>query len=119
MNLTRPPINFEDERGTIRDLLTEPIDSITRISTLKDAIRGNHYHEQTTQWTYVLSGMLLMANADDMFNIGPGELARHDPGDAHAWRAIVDTECLVFTRGPRSGEDYESDTIRLDKPLLV
>jgi mannose-6-phosphate isomerase-like protein (cupin superfamily) len=119
MTPTRPPVNFEDERGVIRDLLTEPVDAITRIGTRKDAVRGNHIHERTTQWTYVLSGMLLMANGGAMFNVGPGEIVRHDPGHAHAWRALVDTECLVFTRGPRSGEGYESDTQRLAVPLLT
>jgi quercetin dioxygenase-like cupin family protein len=41
-----------------------------------------------------------------------------EPGVPHAWKALGDTVCLVFTRGPRSGADYESDTTRLDKPLL-
>ena len=40
------------------------------------------------------------------------------PGDPHAWKALEDSECLVFTRGPRSGENYEEDTYRLDTPLL-
>lgn len=119
MMVTRPPVNHEDERGIIRDLLVEPVDSITRITTKLGAVRGNHVHRLTHQWTYVLSGMLLMADGSDVFNLGPGELCYHAPGNPHAWRAITDTEVIVFTRGPRSGDDYESDTIRLDEPLLL
>jgi quercetin dioxygenase-like cupin family protein len=48
----------------------------------------------------------------------PGTMVCDEPGVAHAWKAIKDTEVLVFTRGPRSGEDYESDTERLKVPLL-
>jgi quercetin dioxygenase-like cupin family protein len=50
--------------------------------------------------------------------VGAGEVVKHPPGTPHAWRALEDTECLVFTLGPRSGEDYESDVIRLEEPLL-
>jgi hypothetical protein len=99
---------YEDARGVIQDLFDgEPVDAVTHITTLKGTIRGNHYHEHTTQWTLVLSGRLLIANPA-MQKIVP-----------HAWEAIEDASCLVFTRGPRSGENYESDTYRLDEPLLT
>jgi quercetin dioxygenase-like cupin family protein len=32
--------------------------------------------------------------------MGPGEIVKHDPGVPHAWKAIEDCECLVFTKGP-------------------
>ena len=118
MTVTKLKSNFEDDRGSIMDLLVEPIDSVTAITTRKDAVRGNHYHERTTQWTYCVSGMLLVASGKHVFNLGPGEIVRHDPGEPHAWKALVDNSCLVFTRGPRSGDAYEEDTIRLQKPLL-
>ena len=83
-------------------------------------MRGNHFHQTTTQWTLVLSGALVMASGDgDECVLRPGEMVRHGPGMPHAWKALEDTECLVFTRGPRSGEDYESDTYRLTEPLLL
>jgi dTDP-4-dehydrorhamnose 3,5-epimerase-like enzyme len=115
---------FTDERGTIEDILAGPVDCVTRIFTRKGAVRGNHVHAKTTQWTYVISGSLYVAFvADDWTKPlaathGPGSLMCDQPGVAHAWRALADTEVLVFTRGPRSGEGYESDTIRLAVPLL-
>lgn len=112
--------SFEDERGTIQDIIDgAPIDSVTRITTVKGAIRGNHFHKATIQWTYVLSGCLLMANGAAVTTIGPGEIVVHKPMAPHAWKAIEDTDCLVFTLGPRSGDKYESDTHRLKKPLLT
>jgi quercetin dioxygenase-like cupin family protein len=115
------PDRFEDERGVIQDLLG-PIDAVTHIFTRKDAVRGNHIHHATTQWTWVLSGRLLIVTEANGFRLrheyGPGEMAEELPGIPHAWRALEDTSVLVFTRGPRSGEAYESDTQRLKVPLL-
>lgn len=137
------PDRFEDERGVIQDLLG-PIDAVTEIVTKAGAVRGNHVHQQTTQWTYVISGRLLVASTHvwgqpgecpecgsvmahactgirptpALETFGPGEMACEEPGIAHAWRALEDTQVLVFTRGPRSGADYESDTERLKVPLL-
>lgn len=110
---------YVDDRGIIEDLFGgKPIDAVTRITTAKGAVRGNHVHHETTQWTMVVKGRLLIAGGCNRAEIGPGETATHWPGEAHAWKALEDTECLVFTRGPRAGENYESDTERLKTPLL-
>jgi quercetin dioxygenase-like cupin family protein len=113
---------FEDERGVIQDLFTGPNDGVTEILTRKGAVRGNHVHDETTQWTLVRSGRLLVVTDDGEFRKRreylPGEMAEELPGIAHAWKALEDTTVLVFTRGPRSGEAYESDTRRLAVPLL-
>jgi quercetin dioxygenase-like cupin family protein len=107
---------FEDERGTIEDLICD-VDSVTRILTKKGAVRGNHYHNETWQWTYVVSGRLLYANGQEVFYAMPDSLVETPPRKVHAWKALEDTVCLALTRGPR-GRDYESDTHRLEVPLL-
>ena len=113
---------FEDARGVIQDLLKEPLDAVTKIFTRQGAVRGNHVHLETTQWTYVASGSLVMAHrkpGDSLpvsWTVTPGELVCDDPGVAHAWRALEDSVVLVFTRGPRSGASYEDDVHRLAGP---
>jgi quercetin dioxygenase-like cupin family protein len=110
---------FEDERGVIQDLFSgEPV-AVTRITTKGGCVRGNHYHERTDQWTFVISGILEIAEGLGKRMATEGTMVHHRPGVPHAWRALSDSECLVFTKGPRSGENYESDTIRLDEPLLT
>lgn len=111
------PDAFTDERGWIRDLIVDPDEAVTRIHTVKGAVRGNHFHKLTTQWTYVLSGSLQIADGHNVMIIGPDEMVVHYPTEPHAWKALEDTDCLVFTSGPRA-ENYESDTYRLDKPIL-
>jgi quercetin dioxygenase-like cupin family protein len=109
---------FEDERGTIEDFFGGAAVNVTRIHTKKEAVRGNHSHIDTTQWTLVLSGTLLMAHGLRRFQLSAGvRPCETPPGMPHAWKALEDTVCLVFSEGPR-GEDYESDTYRLEEPLL-
>jgi len=123
---------FEDHRGVIQDLplnpllklfSSVPIDAVTHISTVKGGVRGNHVHHRTTQWTYILSGRMLVAGNHVTANggaleFGPGAMIAEPAGIPHAWQALEDTTVLVFTRGPRSGEAYESDTERLEVPLI-
>lgn len=109
---------FEDHRGVIQDLLGQ-VDAVTEIYTRAGSLRGNHLHRQTTQWTYIVSGHMRIVNRDPDGTTrdqvyGPGELSCSPPGTAHAWQT-ADEDCtvLVFARGPRAGEAYESDVIRL------
>ncbi len=112
---------YEDERGVIQDVLG-PIDAVTHITTRAGAVRGNHTHHRTVQWTWILSGRMLMAIDRGAGTVltehSPGDLVCEEAGFPHAWRALEDTEVLVFTKGPRSGEGYETDTVRLETPLL-
>ena len=126
---------FTDDRGEIRDLLRDAnLDSVTYLFTKKGAVRGNHYHPRTWQWTYVMSGRLRVVTSEVMRNGVPSGRSSDmtagvqqsaeapaatflidPPNQAHAWEALEDTAVLVFTQGPRSGLGYESDTIRLDE----
>jgi quercetin dioxygenase-like cupin family protein len=122
--MTRVPLgaSFEDDRGVIQDLIAtpaSPITSVTRIHTKQGAVRGNHVHKLTTQWTYVITGNLCVTNGHGDVFLGPGEMVVHEPGEPHAWKATQDTDCIVITCGPRAGEDYETDTFRLDRPLIA
>ena len=108
--------SYADDRGTIEDILAldEPLNGVvTQIFTKAGAVRGNHVHHQTTQWVYVVSGTLIAASPTGKTRLVSGSLFEEPAGIPHAWIALVDTTVLVFTLGPRSGEDYESDTERL------
>lgn len=118
-----PSTIHEDERGWIRDVTNEHWDAATRVVTYEGKVRGNHYHKKTLQLTLVTVGRLrIVTEMDEMrreFVLKAGEMMISPPGERHAWKALEDTHCLVFTRGPRSGPDYESDTERLEEPLIA
>ena len=121
--------DFEDERGWITDLVTGPDYAVTQIFTKEGSVRGNHYHKKTTQTVHVLYGQLLCRSgamgefvgyaisASDRI-LDAGQSVTEFAEQTHAWRALKDTLVVVITRGPRSGKNYESDTFRLETPLL-
>ena len=114
-----PEICDQDERGTITDLLEEQVDAISTVFTETGAVRGNHYHRKTFQWTYIIQGVLRVVTRDldqkvREHVVGRGEMMLSPPMEAHAWEALEPTTAVVFAKGPRAGKNYESDTIRLD-----
>jgi oxalate decarboxylase/phosphoglucose isomerase-like protein (cupin superfamily) len=119
------PISFQDERGNIIDLLeNETINAITLITFTKGAVRANHYHKETTQWNYLLSGSVAIAGQmpdgeveEIVMNVG--DLIETVPQEHHALKALEESTLMVFTKGPRGGKEYETDTFRLEDPLLV
>ncbi len=123
MEIIKLKPNFEDERGTILDILTnEPVEHVTVISSAKDVVRGNHFHKDTVQWVYVQSGKLKSLTQFEGENVvsnilEPGDLIKTEKLERHALHTLEYTVFFVFTKGPRGGENYEKDTFRLDKPL--
>lgn len=124
MNIIDLKVNFKDARGEITDLIDgRNINAITLITFVKGAIRGNHFHKNTTQWNYLLKGKVKLFSKSEKGEIEesillPGNLISTEPMEAHALQAIDNSELLVFTEGPRGGEQYESDTFSLKTPLV-
>jgi oxalate decarboxylase/phosphoglucose isomerase-like protein (cupin superfamily) len=120
-----PAVAFRDSRGEITDLVeNEVFDAATVISSTSGAVRGNHYHLETYQVTYVVSGRLEVVTQVPGEEVvtrvaEAGDLVRSPPAEHHALRALEPTVMFVLTRGPRGGQAYESDTIRLDVPLIA
>jgi dTDP-4-dehydrorhamnose 3,5-epimerase-like enzyme len=116
---------FEDARGSITDILEDEIvEHVTLITTAKGAVRGNHVHHETHQFVYIVSGALRYVTRDGSGSIErgtafPGDVLATGPMDAHAIEALEDTTMVVMTRGPRGGREYESDTYRLEAPLIA
>ena len=115
--------NFKDDRGIIIDILeNEKINAITYITIKKNKIRGNHYHKKTFQWNYIISGKMKLItkknNIKKIITLKPGQLALTVPNEYHALVGITDCKVLVFTKGPRGGKEYETDTFRLKNPLV-
>jgi quercetin dioxygenase-like cupin family protein len=117
-------INHKDQRGLIIDLLEKKsINAITLITQKKGKIRGNHYHKKTTQWNYLLSGKIQIFAAKKnkkktSIILKKGDLVVTTKNESHAIKAIINSQFLVFTQGPRGGKEYENDTYRLSKPLI-
>lgn len=125
MKIINKKCSFEDDRGKIIDILEkEVIEYVTFISSKEGAVRGNHYHKESVQYTYVLKGsfkLLTQVNDGKIEEtiIKAGDLVFTPPMEKHTLVALEDSEFLVFTRGPRGGKNYENDTYRLSDDLKL
>ena len=46
------------------------------------------------------------------------DLAVCRPNEPHAFKSLKDCEIIVFTKGPRKGKEYETDTYRLTSSIV-
>jgi mannose-6-phosphate isomerase-like protein (cupin superfamily) len=114
--------SFEDHRGTITDIFYKAeLNHVAIINSVPNAERGNHYHAKSTQHMYIISGSLeYWYKSNDMNESAvelclPGDVITSDKNEIHALK-IGAEGCLfmAFTEGVRGGEDYESDTFRVE-----
>jgi quercetin dioxygenase-like cupin family protein len=124
MQVQRIKPSFSDDRGHIIDILKRSIvEYATLITSKKGAVRANHYHKETFQYVYVLSGRMRVVTQmpkerPSEVVLESGDLIVNAPLERHAFEALEDSTMLVLTHGPRGGDDYEKDTFRLDLPLI-
>ena len=113
----------EDARGQIVDVFyNENIEHVTLVTSRPGAIRGNHYHKETTQHMLIVEGELeywykpLDSTSDpEMVVVKEGDVLTTEPNEIHALKiGPQGNKFLVFTEGLRGGMDYESDTYRVD-----
>lgn len=120
------PINFEDSRGTIRDIyVNKPFEHCVIIHSTPGGIRGNHYHERSLQCDFMVKGSMKVFSRKAGSDIieesisSEGEWIEWEKGEAHEFIAIDDVVFLSFVNGPRGGDEYESDTYHLKTPLHI
>ncbi len=118
-------IAYEDERGIILDIFeSEPKEHGSLITFNKGSRRANHFHKESTQYLFLISGNLIMRSGevDDDGNfkdkikqdiIKPHMLVTHKPYEAHAFEASENSTILAFACGLRGGKNYEKDVYRL------
>lgn len=125
MKITQLKPNHKDRRGLILDVIAgERVDAVTLITSKKGAVRGNHYHKKTVQYTYILAGRMRFLTRDKRGrlykkDLGPGALVESPPGEIHTFKALTDCSFLSLSRGPRRGIDFEKDTYRLGPASLA
>jgi uncharacterized RmlC-like cupin family protein len=110
---------FQDQRGQITDIIQHtPFDSVSIITCVCGADRGNHYHKESIQYTYVLSGRIRARTQSpdgpvEVADLVVGDLLESPPLVRHALLALEDSILLIIARGPRGGKGYEDDTFRV------
>ena len=112
-----------DARGSIVDLFyNDNIDHVAVVDSEPNALRGNHYHKESTQHMLITRGYLdywyKPVGSDEPAQVvraETGMLVSTPPNEIHA--LVIGPEgnqFVVFSQGTRGGQDYESDTFRVD-----
>lgn len=113
---------FSDGRGSIVDVFYKKnINHVNIVESKPLVVRGNHTHRLTVQHVLILDGSLTYwyQEKDNLkpsfIELNKGDLVTSPPGEIHAMK-IGPSGCtfMAFSEGPRGGEDYESDTFRVN-----
>ena len=118
----RPP--FIDQRGKILNLLDLPLGSVSLITSVKGAVRANHYHKTDWHYCWMQKGSMdyyyrpVGAKTPAKYlRVKEGEMVYTPSMEEHAMVFTSDAVMWCFAGNPRTSKDYESDTVRV--PSLV
>lgn len=123
-------VNYKDKRGKIVDIfVSNPKDHCTLVTFNKGSVRGNHFHKNTCQYTFVIMGKLLLIsqkiNREGQLIGNPkkkilseNSIVVHKQNHAHAFKALKKSKILAFADGKRGGKNYDIDTYILNVPLI-
>ena len=111
---------FIDARGMIQNLVDAPFTSAAMITSVKGAVRGNHYHKTDYHYCWLQSGGMVYLHRKvgsktpaQRWTIKPGQMFYTPPMYEHAMRFTADTVWFVFARNNREMAHYEADTVRI------
>ena len=113
-NINTVPAFTTKDGSEIRELLADRNSCIRKQSLAEarlpvGAQTAPHYHPQTEEIYYILSGTAVMKIGSDVRRVGPGDAIAIPPGQTHTIRNIG-TETLVFLCCCAPGYEH-SDTV--------
>lgn len=97
IEIRKPDFEFEDERGSLIQLVHEGFSQYNIIFSHKDVLRGNHYHKKNREAFYVITGAFtLNVSKDDVeesYDFKSGDMFLIPPYVKHSFCYTKD--CLV------------------------
>lgn len=109
-----------DARGSIQSIVNLPMKNVSLITSVKGALRSNHYHQTDWHYMYTLEGSydyyFRPTDSDqepEVIRVGKGDLVFTPPMEDHATVFHEHTVLLVMSRNPRDQESYEADVRRV------
>ena len=119
-----PRASFIDGRGEIKNLIDIPFTSAAVVTSVKGAVRGNHYHKTDYHYCWLQRGRMIYlhrpmgsASPPQRWVITAGQLFYTPPMYEHAMHFTEESVMLVFAKNNREMAHYEADTVRVN-PLV-
>lgn len=101
MKLLKPYMEKRDERGGVLGLFNQfPLEEVNLISSVKGAIRGNHYHINTREFFYLVSGEIhlsvMTTDQNVVFDdvLTTGSIFIIEPYEVHTVTALSDAQWI-------------------------
>lgn len=91
LQIIKVDFHFEDDRGTIDQLIHDGYRQINVITSKKGVVRGGHYHKQNDEAFYVISGRLTVTVNEETRTFSDGEFFGIEANDMHSFVFEEDT----------------------------
>ncbi len=119
---SRVPLDapFVNHNGSIQNLVLKNMTSVAALTSVKGAVRANHYHKTDWHYAYVASGSVAYLErpigSDELPNpvfFVKGEMFFTPPMKEHAMVFLEDTVIVTMARNVRSHDSHEADLERV------
>ena len=104
---------FQDDRGSIVQLVHEGYCQVNVITTKKGVMRGGHYHKQNEEAFYVISGALTIEVNGEKTDFNAGDFFGIEAHDMHSFYFLEDTLLVsMYSNGvelPDGGKDIYTE----------
>jgi len=112
---------YTDDRGSIFDLIENTVGHVGLITCKKGSRRGDHYHKESMQYTYIIKGKMELItksvvneNADtEKIIVDAGDMIVIPPRIIHTLHALEESVIVDATTLSRNADGYEKDTVRV------
>lgn len=104
IELIEPNFIYEDQRGSLTQLVREGYSQVNVITSKEGCIRGGHYHKQNRETFYVVSGALRLTVKKDgqseVYTFRKGAMFTISPFVCHDFVFLSDTLLVsMYDRG--------------------
>lgn len=91
LKIVKPDFEFDDERGSIIQLIHNGYKQINVITSKKGVFRGGHYHKQNKEAFYIISGALTITVNGGSHRFVSGDFFGIEENDMHSFEFEEDT----------------------------
>lgn len=98
INILEPNFEFQDERGSLVQLIRDGFKQVNIINSRGGAIRGGHYHIKNREAFYVVKGKMILETWDitepkvkEKYEFNTGDMFEIPPFVAHDFTFLIDT----------------------------
>lgn len=83
--------HFEDQRGTIEQLVHQGYRQVNVITSRRGVVRGGHFHKLNHEAFYIVSGSLELTVNEEVRHFSAGDFFGIEPYDVHSFVFLEDT----------------------------